>query len=148
MSLNFWRETWWCWSMVETFLNTHMTRLSCSYEPAESHTPENWHCSSDVKVSMHLWEKSAEAAQALSVSSDCHVSLNFNDSLEPSLYSRSWPGGTPPAITSRPHTHRPTTGRQAAVTQSVGAGHDTGGINETAGERNSVWHTVFSFWGI
>lgn len=36
--------------MVETFLNTHMTRLSCSYEPAESRTPGSWPCSSDVKV--------------------------------------------------------------------------------------------------
>lgn len=57
VNLNSWRETWWCSSMVETFLNTHMTRLSCLYEPAESRTPDNWPCSSDVKVSMQLREK-------------------------------------------------------------------------------------------
>lgn len=50
VSPNSWRETWWCSSTVETFPNTHTTRLSCSYEPAESRTPESWPCWSDVKV--------------------------------------------------------------------------------------------------
>ncbi len=75
----------------------------------------------------------------------CHVSVNIYHSLELSLYSRSWSRGTPAAVAVRPHTQRPITGRQAAVIWPVGTGHDTGGIIETAGERNTVWHTLFSF---
>lgn len=105
MSLNFWRETWWCWSMVETFLNTHMTRLSCSYEPAESHTPENWPCSSDVKVSVHLREKSAEAACVCVWV--CALSVMFLWILMTALYCPCIPGPgraapllqLPPALT-------------------------------------------------
>lgn len=137
VSPNSWRETWWCSSTVETFPNTHTTRLSCSYEPAESRTPESWPCWSDVKV----------CVCDLNVHTDCHVYMNIYHSLEPSL-SRSRPGGTPAAVTSRPHSHQPITGRQAAVIWPVGAGHDTGGVNETSGERNTVWHTLLPFWGI
>lgn len=36
--------------MAETFLNTHTIRWSCSYGPAESHTPESWPCLSDGEV--------------------------------------------------------------------------------------------------
>ncbi len=138
MSPNSWRETCWCSSTVETFPSTHMTRLSCSYEPAESRTPESWPYLSDVKVCVCV----CVCVCALTV---CRVYMNIYRSLEPSLYSRSRPGGTPAAVTSRPHSHRPITGRQAAVIWPVGAGHDTGGINETSGERNTVWHTVLPF---
>ena len=143
LSPNSWRETWWCSSMGETFPNTHMIRLSCSYEPAESHTPESWPCSSDGKVCV-CNRQSAAAACDPSVHTLYHVSMNINHSLELSLDSRSWPGGTPAAVASCPHTHWPITGRQA-VTWPVGAGHNTGGIDETAGERNTVWHTLFPF---
>lgn len=55
-SPNSWRETSWCWSTAGTFLNIHMTRLSCSYGPAESLTPESWPCLSDGEVCASNWE--------------------------------------------------------------------------------------------
>lgn len=152
MNPNSWRETWWSSSTAETSLNTHTTRLSCSYAPAESRTPESWPYSSGVKVCVCLSvcvcvaqrDKTAEAACNTRAHGAFLLSMNIYHSLEPPLRSRSWPGGAPAAVTSRPHAHRPITGRQA-VSGPVGEGHDSGGVDETAGERNTVRHALFSF---
>lgn len=50
MSRDSWKETWSCSSTAGTFLNTRTTRSSCSYGPAESHTPESWPCLLDEEV--------------------------------------------------------------------------------------------------
>ena len=94
-----------------------------------------------VCVCVRWRDKTAEPACDLSGHIVLSVSMNIYHSLELSLYSRYWPCGTPAAAAFRPHTHRPIAGRQAAFTWPVGAGHDTGGFSETAGERNTVWHT-------
>lgn len=92
--------------MVETFLNTHMTRLSCSYEPAESRTPGSWPCSSDVKVCVclcvrvSLSDKSAETACDPSVHSVRHVSMNIYYSLN--CPSKTGPGRGTPLLHSLP----------------------------------------------
>lgn len=135
------RETCWCSSMVETFLNTRTTRSSCSYEPAESRTPDSWPCLSDVKVS----GRKVQQWQEMQI---CAFKKQHYYSLKLSLQRRFEPVGALAAATSCPHTDRPITGKQATVAQSVGAGRHVGGINETAGERDTVRHTLLPFWGI
>lgn len=91
------------------------------------------------------WEKSA----AMTRNAMClFLKINIYYSLELSLQRRFESVGALAAATSCPHTDHPVTGKQATVARSVGAGRHVGGINETAGERDTVRHTLLPFWGI
>lgn len=72
--------------------------------------------------------------------------MNIYGILELSLCYRSRPSGTLVAAAFSPHVEWPI--RAVALTWPIWAGCDTGGINETAGKRDTVRHSLFPFWGI